>query len=275
MVEMGLGSLPDLVLLQLVKVCPVIGLLSRRFHEISEFNARHELIGLVQLPEADLLMSDVRSLLGMDSWGIALFLAKFDFCFFDSESIVNLQPGDLVTRHANDVDVGTGQHVWQLVEGLPWGSSLVASNVVYLRLRYTTELNPGIYRICVNLTMDTLFKLLPVRFSVLPAEGVRQIGSPFPKFGSVSNSRTVELQLSALEVSGGPREIHFEIEDVGPFLHKGFMFNYLYFERIGYIPDTTIWHNLTPRFSPQREWRQVYQRARARRKLRVSCGTAE
>lgn len=275
MVQVGLGSLPDLVLLQLVKECPVLGLLCRRFHDIAEFSARHELIELLDISEADRLMSDVRSLLGMESWEIALFLAKFDFWFFDPDSIVNLQPGDLSIRHVTDKDDDSGEYVWQLVYGLPWGASLVASNVVYLRLRYATKLTPGIYRICVNLTVDTLFKLLPVRFSVLPAQGVRQIGSPFPKFGSISQTKNVELQLSALEISGGLREINFEIEDVGPFLHKGFMFNYMYFERVDHVPDTSIWHVLAPRFRPQFEWRQVFQRVHDRKKYRVYSGTVE
>lgn len=189
--------------------------------------------------------------LSTPSW---IFITKFyclDWCFFDVGNIVNYMPSDIseVTSPDEPRSV-TSTGVWKRVLYNDWGPSLLAANVHWLQLRYSTALSPGKYKVTVNVRVRNFVNLFPIRFRVSGGSAATKLKREFPPadihFASQGadpaitqdylNQRPVSICLGSIEVFGNdPQKLYpvmLEIEESGMVIKRDMSFLFAYFERV-------------------------------------------
>jgi hypothetical protein len=172
-------------------------------------------------------------------WTSILVLMRRAYCFFGKENIVDLNPGDLWPSEGfNNVSIRHG--IWRLVPG-PWRETLYASNVICLHLQIPTYLIPGTYKVFLNIKLETMYQLLPLRFRVLPGPHVQQYWRDFPsgnfiggvvgsEFDGYVSGLHCEIYVGRLDVYDGDRPVVFEVEDLSVRANRNISFHYLCYE---------------------------------------------
>ncbi|CAN6620167.1 hypothetical protein TRVA0_008S00298 [Trichomonascus vanleenenianus] len=192
------------------------------------------------------------------TWQMMVKMFAYDVGFFTADNIGRLDRGRQLTNAC--LAQGCSQlksGIWKRVLGNPWGESIYASNVQHLHVRYTTKLLPMTYRVILNLRIENLMSLSPIRFRILPSEGIKQCFVGFPPFSfdnraplqfqeqadqlkqDYLNYKPINVCLGYINVSGEPEDslkpVVFEIEETGSMIKRDILLNYIMFQPLSEV----------------------------------------
>lgn len=187
------------------------------------------------------------SILGNPSWFVIYEFLKHDWCFWGKEHVIigrEEEISDIDPELKDNKNTGC----WRAVTGNIGG--LYAANVHWLDLRYNTKLFKGIYRVVLNLRVVNFARLVQIRFMIQGASRNWSLCPPFSITGNIETEelynrfQAVDICLGSIEVEE-EGEVQFQIENYGPLVDRGILFNFLRYERIDELEDKQ-WYLVKP-----------------------------
>lgn len=263
-----LDKLPDLILLDLIRQVPQLGLVNRKMLGLSELLTRNRLLSYYDYSDEQIddLAADIRQHLRLESWAAVEYVANRDYWIFGPEHVKPyLQLSSSVYR----------------IKGAPFG--LQIGELGSVCLEYQTRLRAGQYQMFLDIFITQLPELSKTRFQIVHSPTVKQFFTSIPPYRwlekqsaclSHMEMESTKLFIGAVDVQRSETsewsDVTLRIESLDwSERSMGVVFNYLYFERhtsrSSFALDWVVQPpNILP--NPTQALTTVYKRANERKR---------